>query len=127
MVSPVSLRWRHLEPELKKEIANYHTADDNENNQLMKKRLFGEQDNNGSRNNGSKGHGSKGGFAFSFKKARKIETDGEIHSNRMVSSTTCHEEEVSESITMSTATMRKDAYVDGYHCVSCDDCGVAES
>jgi len=102
------------------DIKNYDT-DDNENNnnnknhqQKTKKQRVAVEHDHGcpTYSGGSKGQGSKSGSCISFKKARLVGMD-EIHSNRMVSTATCHQEEVSESITMSTAaTMRKDAYVE---------------
>jgi len=102
------------------DIKNYDT-DDNENNnnnknhqQKTKKQRVAVEHDHGCHtySGGSKGQGSKSGSCISFKKARLVGMD-EIHSNRMVSTATCHQEEVSESITMSTAaTMRKDAYVE---------------
>lgn len=98
------------------DIENYDTDDDDNNNnqqQRTKQRGVVEQsDGCHTYSGGSKGQGSKSGSGISCKKARLVLGLDEIHSNRMVSSATCHQEEVSESITMSTATMRKDAYVE---------------
>ena len=97
-------------------IENYETDDNNnddDNKQQRNAKQRGIVELDGSRTySGRKGQaGSKSSSGFSFKKARLVGMD-EIHANRMVSSTTCNQEEVSESITMSTAIMNKDAYVE---------------